>query len=183
MTIIGQTNPTTSTSLMYQIPIKIIFSYFLSHAYPMGDYMLRRDVAWNIMIGRHMKLEYIDTSSFTSTSRRVSLRIWTPSENLPKAIQTIYSHKTMIKWNKDVFYMEINHNFFNIMVVSHFDMRAMESRSLIFFNLKLVLASLETTYNVNNNLPIYTIVLWEIKKEDSNILEWPIPLSCKVWVL
>ncbi|KAK9716600.1 hypothetical protein RND81_06G244800 [Saponaria officinalis] len=89
-------------------------------------------------------LESRDDTFVTRSGREVSLRIWTPAEDLPKTAHAMYSLKAAMKWDEDVFGLEYDLDLFNIVAVPDFNMGAMENKSLNIFNSKLVLASPET---------------------------------------
>ncbi|XP_044477179.1 puromycin-sensitive aminopeptidase-like isoform X1 [Mangifera indica] len=90
------------------------------------------------------KLESRDDKFVTQSGRQVSLRIWTPPEDLPKTAHAMYSLKAAMKWDEDVFGLEYDLDLFNIVAVPDFNMGAMENKSLNIFNSRLVLASPET---------------------------------------
>ncbi|KAJ8490444.1 hypothetical protein OPV22_012165 [Ensete ventricosum] len=90
------------------------------------------------------QLESRDDKFVTSSGREVKLRIWTPSEDVPKTAHAMYSLKAAMKWDEDVFGLEYDLDLFNIVAVPDFNMGAMENKSLNIFNSKLVLASPET---------------------------------------
>ncbi|KAL3499325.1 hypothetical protein ACH5RR_038418 [Cinchona calisaya] len=90
------------------------------------------------------RLESRDDTFTTLSGRKVSLRIWTPAEDLPKTAHAMYSLKAAMKWDEDVFGLEYDLDLFNIVAVPDFNMGAMENKSLNIFNSKLVLASPET---------------------------------------
>ncbi|XP_057520634.1 puromycin-sensitive aminopeptidase-like isoform X2 [Amaranthus tricolor] len=90
------------------------------------------------------QLESRDDTFLTRSGRKVTLRIWTPSEDLPKTAHAMYSLKAAMKWDEDVFGLEYDLDLFNIVAVPDFNMGAMENKSLNIFNSKLVLASPET---------------------------------------
>ncbi|KAH9605880.1 hypothetical protein KSS87_011575 [Heliosperma pusillum] len=91
-----------------------------------------------------IELESRDDTFITRSGREVSLRIWTPSKDLPKTAHAMYSLKAAMKWDEDVFGLEYDLDLFNIVAVPDFNMGAMENKSLNIFNSKLVLASPET---------------------------------------
>lgn len=95
------------------------------------------------------KLESRDDIFVTRSGRKVSLRIWTPPEDLPKTAHAMYSLKAAMKWDEDVFGLEYDLDLFNIVAVPDFNMGAMENKSLNIFNSKLVLASPETATDVD----------------------------------
>nr|XP_009589031.1 puromycin-sensitive aminopeptidase isoform X2 [Nicotiana tomentosiformis] len=90
------------------------------------------------------QLESRDDTFTTRSGRNVSLRIWTPAQDLPKTAHAMYSLKAAMKWDEDVFGLEYDLDLFNIVAVPDFNMGAMENKSLNIFNSKLVLASPET---------------------------------------
>ncbi|XP_020549046.1 puromycin-sensitive aminopeptidase isoform X1 [Sesamum indicum] len=90
------------------------------------------------------QLESRDDTFITRSGRKVSLRIWTPAQDLPKTVHAMYSLKAAMKWDEDVFGLEYDLDLFNIVAVPDFNMGAMENKSLNIFNSKLVLASPET---------------------------------------
>ncbi|GFP88904.1 puromycin-sensitive aminopeptidase [Phtheirospermum japonicum] len=90
------------------------------------------------------QLESRDDTFTTRSGRKVSLRIWTPAQDLPKTAHAMYSLKAAMKWDEDVFGLEYDLDLFNIVAVPDFNMGAMENKSLNIFNSKLVLASPET---------------------------------------
>ncbi|KAL5538266.1 hypothetical protein UlMin_045973 [Ulmus minor] len=90
------------------------------------------------------QLESRDDVFVTCSGRKVSLRIWTPAQDIPKTAHAMYSLKAAMKWDEDVFGLEYDLDLFNIVAVPDFNMGAMENKSLNIFNSKLVLASPET---------------------------------------
>ncbi|MED6191461.1 Puromycin-sensitive aminopeptidase [Stylosanthes scabra] len=90
------------------------------------------------------QLQSRDDTFTTRSGRKVSLRIWTPADDLPKTAHAMYSLKAAMKWDEDVFGLEYDLDLFNIVAVPDFNMGAMENKSLNIFNSKLVLASPET---------------------------------------
>ncbi|XP_022928929.1 puromycin-sensitive aminopeptidase-like isoform X1 [Cucurbita moschata] len=90
------------------------------------------------------KLASRDDSFVTRSGRKISLKIWTPAEDVPKTEHAMYSLKAAMKWDEDVFGLEYDLDLFNVVAVPDFNMGAMENKSLNIFNSKLVLASPET---------------------------------------
>ncbi|XP_059661811.1 puromycin-sensitive aminopeptidase-like [Cornus florida] len=90
------------------------------------------------------QLESRDDTFITRSGRKVSLRVWTPAQDLPKTVHAMYSVKAAMKWDEDVFGLEYDLDLFNIVAVPDFNMGAMENKSLNIFNSRLVLASPET---------------------------------------
>ncbi|CAM0148582.1 unnamed protein product [Urochloa decumbens] len=85
-----------------------------------------------------------EDSFVTCSGRNVTLRIWTPAQDLPKTAHAMYSLKAAMKWDEEVFGLEYDLDLFNIVVVPDFNMGAMENKSLNIFQSRLVLASPET---------------------------------------
>ncbi|KAL5538160.1 hypothetical protein UlMin_045626 [Ulmus minor] len=89
------------------------------------------------------QLESRDDVFVTCSGRKVSLRIWTPAQDIPKTAHAMYSLKAAMRWDEDVFGLEYDLDLFNIVAVPDY-MGAMENKSLNIFNSNLVLASPET---------------------------------------
>lgn len=89
------------------------------------------------------QLQSRDDTFTTRSGRKVSLRIWTPADDVPKTAHAMYSLKAAMKWDEDVFGLEYDLDLFNIVAVPDFNMGAMENKSLNIFNSRLVLASPE----------------------------------------
>nr|XP_017234912.1 PREDICTED: puromycin-sensitive aminopeptidase isoform X1 [Daucus carota subsp. sativus] len=90
------------------------------------------------------QLESRDDIFTTRSGRKVSLRIWTPAQDVSKTEHAMYSLKAAMKWDEDVFGLEYDLDLFNVVAVPDFNMGAMENKSLNIFNSRLVLASPET---------------------------------------
>ncbi|KAG8087612.1 hypothetical protein GUJ93_ZPchr0010g8359 [Zizania palustris] len=90
------------------------------------------------------QLECREDSFITCSGRKVTLRIWTPGQDLAKTAHAMYSLKAAMKWDEEVFGLEYDLDLFNIVVVPDFNMGAMENKSLNIFQSRLVLASPET---------------------------------------
>uniref|UniRef100_A0A453KHW6 Peptidase M1 membrane alanine aminopeptidase domain-containing protein n=3 Tax=Aegilops tauschii subsp. strangulata TaxID=200361 RepID=A0A453KHW6_AEGTS len=76
------------------------------------------------------QLECREDSFVTCSGRKVTLRIWTPAQDLPKTSHAMYSLKEAMKWDEEVFGLEYDLDLFNIVVVPDFNMGAMENKSL-----------------------------------------------------
>ncbi|XP_048609763.1 puromycin-sensitive aminopeptidase-like isoform X1 [Brassica napus] len=63
-----------------------------------------------------------DDTFTTRSGREVSLKIWTPAEDLPKTAHAMYSLKAAMKWDEDVFGLEYDLDLFNIVAVPDFNM-------------------------------------------------------------
>lgn len=95
------------------------------------------------------QLESRDDTFTTRSGRKVSLKIWTPSQDVSKTLHAMYSLKAAMKWDEDVFGLEYDLDLFNIVAVPDFNMGAMENKSLNIFNSVLVLASPETALDTD----------------------------------
>ncbi|KAM7494279.1 hypothetical protein LguiB_028888 [Lonicera macranthoides] len=100
------------------------------------------------------QLESRDDTFTTRSGRKVALRIWTPSQDLPKTVHAMYSLKAAMKWDEDVFGLEYDLDLFNIVAVPDFNM-------YVLFNSKLVLASPETATDAD-----YAAILGVIGHEE-----------------
>ncbi|KAF9590376.1 hypothetical protein IFM89_034086 [Coptis chinensis] len=68
------------------------------------------------------KLESTDETFVTHSGRKVSLRIWTPAQDLPTTCHAMYSLKAAMRWDEDVFGLEYDLDIFNIVAVPDYDM-------------------------------------------------------------
>ena len=89
-------------------------------------------------------LEYLEDYFVTCSGKRVTLRIYVAADDLDKCPHAMKSLKKAMKWDEDVYGLEYDLEIFNIVAVSHFNMGAMENKSLNIFNSKCVLARPET---------------------------------------
>ncbi len=80
----------------------------------------------------------------TRSGRKVALKIYADARDLDKCDHAMRSLKHSMKWDEDVYGLEYDLDIFNIVAVSHFNMGAMENKSLNIFNTKCVLAKAET---------------------------------------
>jgi aminopeptidase N len=80
----------------------------------------------------------------TRSGRDVALRIHVEPGDLPYTAHAMASLKRSMAWDERVYGLEYDLDEFNIVAVRHFNMGAMENKSLNIFNSKLVLADAET---------------------------------------
>ncbi|TYI70469.1 hypothetical protein E1A91_D08G223200v1 [Gossypium mustelinum] len=130
------------------------------------------------------QLESRDDIFVTRSGQKVSLRIWTPAQDVPKTAHAMYSLKAAKKWDEDrsiypsfsflVFGLEYDLDLFNIVAVPDFNIYYAAFISFITnmicfplfyifsnnFNSKLVLASPETATDTN-----YAAILGVISHE------------------
>ncbi len=89
-------------------------------------------------------LDYIQDHFTTMTGRKVDLRIYARSPDLPQCPWAMESLIRSMKWDEEVFGREYQLDRFNIVAVSDFNFGAMENTSLNIFNTALVLAEANT---------------------------------------
>ena len=89
-------------------------------------------------------LEFIQDEFITMTGRKVDLRIYARTPDLPQCNWAMESLIRSMKWDEEVFGREYQLTRFNIVAVSDFNFGAMENTSLNIFNTALVLAEAET---------------------------------------
>lgn len=94
-------------------------------------------------------LEYIQDEFTTMTGRKVDLRIYARTPDLPQCDHAMQSLIKSMKWDEEVFGREYQLTRFNIVAVSDFNFGAMENTSLNIFNTALVLAEAETAADIN----------------------------------
>ncbi|MDG1859333.1 MAG: M1 family aminopeptidase, partial [Emcibacteraceae bacterium] len=90
------------------------------------------------------KLSYVEDHFETKSGMDVCLRIFAEEQDLDRCPHAMKSLIKSMKWDEDVYGLEYDLNIFNIVAVSHFNMGAMENKSLNIFNSKCVLAKAET---------------------------------------
>ncbi|KAL1087966.1 hypothetical protein V6Z11_D08G219100 [Gossypium hirsutum] len=137
------------------------------------------------------QLESRDDIFVTRSGQKVSLRIWTPAQDVPKTAHAMYSLKAAKKWDEDrsiypsfsflVFGLEYDLDLFNIVAVPDFNIYYAAFISFITnmicfplfyifsnnFNSKLVLASPETATDTN-----YAAILGVISHEVLTCRDW-----------
>ena len=89
-------------------------------------------------------LKEIRDSYTTASGRHVSLRLHVESGDEPYTAHAMESLKRSMAWDESVYNLEYDLDEYNIVAVRHFNMGAMENKSLNIFNSKLVLADAET---------------------------------------
>ena len=84
-------------------------------------------------------------SHFTTLSgRKVTLRLHVEPGDEPYTLHAMESLKRSMAWDEHVYGLEYDLDEFNTVAVRHFNMGAMENKSLNIFNSKLILADAET---------------------------------------
>ncbi|MFM7267713.1 MAG: aminopeptidase N [Cyanobium sp.] len=89
-------------------------------------------------------LEEVRSSFTTASGRRVALRLHVEHGDGASTAHAMQSLKRAMAWDEQVYGMEYELDEYNIVAVRHFNMGAMENKSLNIFNSKLVLADAET---------------------------------------
>ena len=90
------------------------------------------------------RLEEVRDTFTTASGRSVSLRIHVEPGDAPFTAHAMASLKRCMAWDEQVYGLEYDLDEFNIVAVRHFNMGAMENKSLNIFNSKLVLADAAT---------------------------------------
>lgn len=80
----------------------------------------------------------------TASGRQVTLRLHVEEGDEPFTAHAMASLKRAMAWDESVYQLEYDLDEYNIVAVRHFNMGAMENKSLNIFNSKLVLADAET---------------------------------------
>ncbi len=90
------------------------------------------------------RLEEIRDQFVTASGRPVQLRLHVEPGDAPFTAHAMASLKRAMEWDERVYGLEYDLDEFNIVAVRHFNMGAMENKSLNIFNSKLVLADAAT---------------------------------------
>ena len=91
------------------------------------------------------KLNCIKDYFTTKSNKKVEINIYVEKGDEKYVQHAINSLKKAMKWDEDKYNLEYDLSLFNIVAVRHFNMGAMENKSLNIFNSKLILADSETT--------------------------------------
>ena len=86
----------------------------------------------------------LDDQFVTASGRTVRLCIWSEPANLEQLGHAMASLKRAMKWDESRFGLEYDLDIYHIVVTHHFNMGAMENKSLNIFNSRYVLAAPET---------------------------------------
>ena len=89
-------------------------------------------------------LREIKDSYVTASGREVRLRLHVEAGDEPFTAHAMKSLKRSMQWDESVYGLEYDLDEFNTVAVRHFNMGAMENKSLNIFNSKLVLADAES---------------------------------------
>ena len=89
-------------------------------------------------------LALVEDQFRTQSGRAVALKFWVEHGNQDQVPHALESLRKAMTWDEQVFGLEYDLDIFNVVAVSHFNMGAMENKSLNIFNSKYVLAKRET---------------------------------------
>jgi aminopeptidase N len=90
------------------------------------------------------QLEEVRGSFTTASGRPVALRLHVEPGDVPYTAHAMASLQRAMAWDEQRYGLEYDLDEYNIVAVRHFNMGAMENKSLNIFNSKLVLADAET---------------------------------------
>ncbi len=91
------------------------------------------------------KLECIEDHFITKSNRKILINLYIEKGDEKYVQHSIDSLKKAMRWDEEKYNLEYDLNLFNIVAIRHFNMGAMENKSLNIFNSKLVLANTETS--------------------------------------
>ncbi len=89
-------------------------------------------------------LDHIEDGLTTMEGRAVTLRLYTEKGKSDRAVYAMDALKRSMIWDEEVYGRAYDLDLFNIVAVSHFNMGAMENKSLNVFNDKYILADQDT---------------------------------------
>ncbi len=91
------------------------------------------------------KLNCVNDYYTTKSNKKVEINIYVEKGDEKYVQHALSSLKKAMKWDEDKYNLEYDLSLFNIVAIRHFNMGAMENKSLNIFNSKLILADSETT--------------------------------------
>jgi len=86
------------------------------------------------------KLEKLEDTFVTRSGRKVTLQVWVEPGKLDQCDFAMRALKKAMKWDEEVFGLEVDLDCYMIVAVGDFNMGAMENKGLNIFNTKYVLA-------------------------------------------
>ncbi|WP_407278516.1 aminopeptidase N [Aromatoleum evansii] len=95
------------------------------------------------------KLVALERRVETASGREVLLQVWVEEGNLDRTPHALDSLVHSLRWDEEVFGLELDLDRFMIVAVSDFNMGAMENKGLNIFNAKYVLAKPDTATDVD----------------------------------
>ncbi|MEC5384706.1 aminopeptidase N [Uliginosibacterium sp. H3] len=90
------------------------------------------------------KLEVVEDTYVTTSGRRVRCAVYVEPGKLDQCAHALAALKLSMKWDEDVFGLEMDLEHYMIVAVGDFNMGAMENKGLNIFNTKFVLARPDT---------------------------------------
>ena len=90
------------------------------------------------------KLDVVEDYYVTSSGRRVRCAVYVEPGKLDQCAHAVAALKKSMKWDEDVFGLEMDLDHYMIVAVGDFNMGAMENKGLNIFNTKYVLARPDT---------------------------------------
>ena len=87
------------------------------------------------------KLKCVEDHYITRSNRKIKIHLYVEDGDEVYVQHAINSLKKAMRWDEDKYNLEYDLNLFNIVAIRHFNMGAMENKSLNIFNSKLVLAN------------------------------------------
>jgi aminopeptidase N len=90
------------------------------------------------------KLDVLEDAYTTTSGRRVRCAVYVEPGKLGQCAHAMAALKKSMKWDEDVFGLEMDLDHYMIVAVGDFNMGAMENKGLNIFNTKYVLASPDT---------------------------------------
>ena len=91
------------------------------------------------------KLKCVEDFYTTKSNRKIKINLYVEYGDEVYVQHAIDSLKRAMRWDEDKYELEYDLDLFNIVAIRHFNMGAMENKSLNIFNSKLVLANEETS--------------------------------------
>ncbi len=91
------------------------------------------------------KLNCVKDNFITKSNKKVKINIYVEYGDEKYVQHALSSLKKSMRWDENKYNLEYDLSLFNIVAVRHFNMGAMENKSLNIFNSKLILANSETT--------------------------------------
>ena len=95
------------------------------------------------------RLERLDDTFRTRSGRSVKLQIYVEPGKLDQAGYAMQALKKAMRWDEDVFGLEVDLDQYMIVAVSDFNMGAMENKGLNVFNTRYVLARPDTATDID----------------------------------
>jgi aminopeptidase N len=86
------------------------------------------------------ELSAVEDHFTTASGREVNLRIYVEPGNEDRCAYAMDALKRAMRWDEEAYGLEYDLDLFNIVAISHFNMGAMENKSLNVFNAKYILA-------------------------------------------